>query len=151
MMESVTLILAAFLTSMLSAIIGMGGGVTLLGIMAIIMPEGYLVVAYHGIIQLVSNVTRATVYREHIERKIFNQYFFGIIPGLCIAAIIIYVLTELYSVSSANQIKFDYLKPLIGLLTISDGTRKPLLTSSSIIPSAISFSTTDLPDLLIRR
>ena len=118
MMESVTLILAAFLTSMLSAIIGMGGGVTLLGIMAIIMPEGYLVVAYHGIIQLVSNVTRATVYREHIERKIFNQYFFGIIPGLCIAAMIIYALTELYNVSSANQIKFDYLKPLIGLYII---------------------------------
>ena len=63
MTETIILIIAAFVTSMISAVIGMGGGVTLLGIMAIIIPEGYLVVAYHGIIQLVSNVTRATIYR----------------------------------------------------------------------------------------
>ena len=61
MIESLILILAAFLTSMLSAIIGMGGGVTLLGIMAVMIPEGYMVVALHGIIQLVSNVTRTVV------------------------------------------------------------------------------------------
>ena len=60
MIESIILIIAAFLTATLSAIIGMGGGITLLGIMAIIMPDGYLVVAYHGVIQLVSNVTRTT-------------------------------------------------------------------------------------------
>ena len=75
-METAVLILSAFITSSISAVLGMGGGIILLGIMAIIIPQGYLVVAYHGIIQLVSNVTRATVYREHIERKILNQYFF---------------------------------------------------------------------------
>ena len=69
-MESIILIIAAFLTSMLSAIIGMGGGITLLGIMALLMPSGYLVVAYHGIIQLVSNVTRTTVYRHQITMHI---------------------------------------------------------------------------------
>ena len=72
-MESIVLIIAAFLTSMLSAIIGMGGGITLLGVMAIVMPTGYLVVAYHGIIQLVSNITRTTVYREHIDKSIHLQ------------------------------------------------------------------------------
>ena len=46
MTETIILIIAAFVTSMISAVIGMGGGVTLLGIMAIIIPEGYLVVAY---------------------------------------------------------------------------------------------------------
>ena len=76
MFESFALIVAAFLTSMLSAIIGMGGGITLLGVMAIIMPEGYLVVAYHGIIQLVSNVTRLTVYRQHIDTKIDTTHEF---------------------------------------------------------------------------
>jgi len=118
MVESFALILAAFLTSMLSAIIGMGGGITLLGVMAIIMPEGYLVVAYHGIIQLVSNVTRLTVYREHIETKILKKYFLGIIPGLILASIIIYFLMQFYKVSSADQIQIDYLKPLIGLYII---------------------------------
>ena len=77
MIESLILILAAFLTSMLSAIIGMGGGITLLGIMAIIIPEGYMVVALHGIIQLVSNVTRTGVYRTHLHRPLFKQFTVG--------------------------------------------------------------------------
>ena len=72
-MESIVLIIAAFLTSALSAIIGMGGGITLLGIMAIIMPTAYLVVAYHGVIQLVSNVTRTTVYRHHISCLLYTS------------------------------------------------------------------------------
>ena len=45
MTETIILTLAAFATSILSAVIGMGGGVTLLGIMAILIPEGYMVVA----------------------------------------------------------------------------------------------------------
>ena len=117
-MESLTLILAAFLTSMLSAIIGMGGGVTLLGIMAIVIPDGYLVVAYHGIIQLVSNLTRTTVYRDGIDRPILSRFTKGIIPGLFVAAGLIYGLIQFYDVNSASEIKFDYLKPLIGIYII---------------------------------
>ena len=117
-MESLTLILAAFLTSMLSAIIGMGGGVTLLGIMAIVIPDGYLVVAYHGIIQLVSNLTRTTVYRDGIDRPILSRFAKGIIPGLFVAAGLIYGLIQFYDVNSASEIKFDYLKPLIGIYII---------------------------------
>ena len=82
MIETIFLIIAAFITSIISAIIGMGGGVTLLGIMAIVIPEGYLVVAFHGVIQLVSNVTRTTVYHEHVYQPIFKKFFIGIIPGL---------------------------------------------------------------------
>ena len=117
-MESLTLILAAFLTSMLSAIIGMGGGVTLLGIMAIVIPDGYLVVAYHGIIQLVSNLTRTIVYRDGIDRPILSRFAKGIIPGLFVAAGLIYGLIQFYDVNSASEIKFDYLKPLIGIYII---------------------------------
>ena len=75
MVELITLISAAFITSIISAIIGMGGGVTLLGIMAIIIPNGYMVVAFHGVIQLVSNVTRTTVYREHVYQPILKKFF----------------------------------------------------------------------------
>ena len=118
MLESITLIVAAFLTSILSAIIGMGGGITLLGIMAIILPEGYLVVAYHGIVQLVSNVTRTTVFKDHISLNILKRFFNGIVPGLILAAVIIYALMQYYEVSSASQIKIDFLKPLIGVYII---------------------------------
>ena len=44
MVETIILIIAAFITSIISAIIGMGGGVALLGIMAIVIPEGYYLV-----------------------------------------------------------------------------------------------------------
>ena len=65
-MEITVLILAAFITSSISAVLGMGGGIILLGIMAIIIPEGYMVIALHGIIQLVSNISRAYVFRKHL-------------------------------------------------------------------------------------
>ena len=117
-MESIILIIAAFLTSMLSAIIGMGGGITLLGIMALLMPSGYLVVAYHGIIQLVSNVTRATVYRHHITIPIIKRFLLGLIPGLFLSAILIYGIINYYDVVSAADLKIDFLKPVIGLYII---------------------------------
>ncbi len=117
-MESIVLIIAAFLTSMLSAIIGMGGGITLLGIMAIIMPTGYLVVAYHGIIQLVSNVTRTTVYRQYIDKSIISRFLSGVIPGLLLSAIMIHGAITYFNTSSAADLKIDFLKPAIGVYII---------------------------------
>ena len=116
-MESVILIAAAFITSSISAILGMGGGIILLGIMAIIIPEGYVVVALHGIIQLVSNVTRSYVFRKNIKGKIIRQYFPGVLLGLCLSAIIM-ILIECINVQSAKDIKVDILKPLIGIFII---------------------------------
>ena len=91
-MESIILILAAFITSSISAVLGMGGGIILLGIMAIIIPKGYIVVALHGIIQLVSNLTRSYVFRKHIKKEIIKQYFPGALLGLLLSAIIIIVI-----------------------------------------------------------
>ena len=113
-MESFILIIAAFITSVLSAIIGMGGGITLLGIMAIIMPSGYLVVAYHGVIQLVSNITRTVVYRDHVNQLILKRFLIGLLPGLVLSALIIFAITHVYRVGSASDLKIDFLKPIIG-------------------------------------
>tara|TARA_B100001146_G_scaffold224680_1_gene243555 strand:+ start:1067 stop:1831 length:765 start_codon:yes stop_codon:yes gene_type:complete len=118
MVEIITLISAAFITSIISAIIGMGGGVTLLGIMAIIIPEGYMVVAFHGIIQLVSNITRTTIYREHVYQPILKKFFIGIVPGLLCAVLIIIGLINYFNLNSASELKIDFLKPLIGIYII---------------------------------
>ena len=67
-MESVIFIIAAIITSSLSAILGMGGGIILLGIMAIMIPEGSAMVDLQGIIQLVSNFTRSFVFRQHVKK-----------------------------------------------------------------------------------
>ena len=118
MVETIILIIVAFITSIISAIIGMGGGVTLLGIMAIVIPEGYMVVALHGIIQLVSNITRTTIYREHVYQPILKKFFIGIVPGLLCAVLIIIGLINYFNLNSASELKIDFLKPLIGIYII---------------------------------
>ena len=80
-METVILIVAAFITSSISAMLGMGGGIILLGIMAIIIPEGYMVVALHGIIQLFSNSTRTFIFRNHIKWNIVKEFLKGAMRG----------------------------------------------------------------------
>ncbi len=117
-MDTLILIIAAFITSSISAVLGMGGGIILLGIMAIMIPEGYAVVALHGIIQLVSNFTRSFVFRQHIKKDIIRQYIPGAILGLSLSALIIFILITLFQVDSAKEIKIDFLKPLIGIFIL---------------------------------
>ena len=117
-MESIILIMAAFITSSISAVLGMGGGIILLGIMAIIIPEGYIVIALHGMIQLISNLTRSYVFRKHIKKKIIKQYFPGALFGLLLSAIIIIIIIQIFNVTSAKDIQVDILKPIIGIFII---------------------------------
>ena len=114
-MEQIILIITALITSSISAVIGMGGGIILLGVMAILIPEGYMVIALHGIIQMVSNGTRTFVFRDHIKKNLITEYLIGALIGLGLSVFIVYGLMNLYDVRSANEIKFDYLKPIIGL------------------------------------
>ena len=117
-MEILILIIAAFITSSISAILGMGGGIILLGIMAIIIPDGYMVIALHGIIQLISNTTRTYVFRPHLKKKIVREFFIGALIGAGISALIIFLVTKFYEVSLASEIKVDFLKPMIGIFII---------------------------------
>ena len=117
-MESIFLIIAAFITSSISAVLGMGGGIILLGIMSLIIPEGYMAVALHGIVQLISNLTRSFVFRHHIRKNIISQYLPGAMLGLSLASLIIITLISFFQVESAKEIKIDFLKPLIGIFIL---------------------------------
>ena len=117
-MEFIILLLASFLTSSISAVLGMGGGIILLGIMAIIIPEGYMVIALHGIIQLVSNTTRTYVFRDHLKKDILTKFSFGALIGVLISVLVIIFLIQYYNVNSANEIKVEILKPLIGIFIL---------------------------------
>ena len=117
-MESIFLIIAAFITSSISAVLGMGGGIILLGIMSLIIPEGYMAVALHGIVQLISNLTRSFVFRHHIRKDIISQYLPGAMLGLSLASLIIITLISFFQVDSAKGIKIDFLKPLIGIFIL---------------------------------
>jgi uncharacterized membrane protein YfcA len=98
----IVLLVAAFMTSSLSAVIGMGGGMTLLAIMATVLPPASIV-PLHGVVQLCSNSSRVLVFLKHVRWKIFFVYTTLLIPAAFIASQVL------------GAMKFGQLKPLIGI------------------------------------
>jgi len=82
------LVAAAFATSILSAIVGMAGGITLLSVMLLYL-DPLIAIPIHGVVQLVSNGSRAWVQRRHVERGIALRYGVLLLPmgfaGLALA------------------------------------------------------------------
>ena len=141
-MELIILIIAALITSSISAVLGMGGGIILLGIMAIVIPQGYMVIALHGIIQLFSNTTRTYLFRKHLKKNIINKFVIGALIGAGISALIVFLLIQFYEVKSASEIKVDFLKPMIGVFIIwylfLKGSKKEKKSKSFIKVGSIS-------------
>ena len=116
--EIIILTLSAFITSSISAVIGMGGGIILLGIMAIFIPEGYMAIALHGFIQLISNSTRTYVFKKHLKKNLLKEFGIGSIIGAIISGLIILLIFKIYDFNSASDFKIDFLKPVIGIFII---------------------------------
>lgn len=72
----IPLAVIVFFTSALSAVIGMGGGVTLLSVMTFFLPWQQLV-PLHGVIQMVSNTSRAGFLMSHIRWSFFGWFALG--------------------------------------------------------------------------
>ncbi|MGB8330120.1 MAG: sulfite exporter TauE/SafE family protein [Polyangiales bacterium] len=81
----VVLVLACFATATVSAILGLAGGVTLLGVMTALLPAP-LVVPLHGIVQLASNWTRTWAFRRHVRWSIFFTFMLPAVMGVAVAA-----------------------------------------------------------------
>jgi uncharacterized membrane protein YfcA len=79
---------AGLLTAMLSAVIGMAGGVTLLSVMLLFL-EPLVAIPIHGVVQLVSNGSRTFVQRKHVDWTILWRYSVMLVPmgfvGLAVA------------------------------------------------------------------
>ncbi len=71
--------IAALLTSILSAIVGMGGGITLLAVMLLFL-DPLVAIPLHATIQLVSNGTRAVAQRQHVNWGILWRYSLPLLP-----------------------------------------------------------------------
>lgn len=90
----IILAIAALLTSVLSAIIGMGGGILLLAIMFCFLDHANAIPA-HAAVQLASNGTRALVFLKYVHWKTIGQFWFGALPGIIIGTIGLRYLGEL--------------------------------------------------------
>lgn len=81
------LLLSVFLTSMLSGIFGMAGGLVLLGILLLVLPVG-TAIAVQGAIQLIANGSRAYFSRTYIDLRVLAI----MTGGLVTAAIALFIL-----------------------------------------------------------
>lgn len=82
---AIFLLLASAITSMLTAVLGAGGGVLLLILMATWMPP-VAIIPVHGMIQLGSNTGRAVLTRRHIDWKVIAAFAPGVIAGAALGA-----------------------------------------------------------------
>lgn len=85
------LVATSFLGSFISTAAGIGGGVTMLAVMAQVMPPLALI-PVHGLVQLGSNVSRMTVMWKHIHWRFLGWFFLG---GALGAAVGVKVVTAL--------------------------------------------------------
>ena len=80
MIPLLILALAALVTSIISGIIGMGGGILLLATMLSFLPHAEVIPA-HGVVQLVSNGTRLLVFLRHVRGWVVGRFALGALPG----------------------------------------------------------------------
>lgn len=94
-LDIVILCASAFFTSVLSAILGMGGGVSLIAVMMQYFPQTALI-PMHGIVQMFSNGFRVFLNLKHVKWEIFIPLFLGGILGAAIGSQFVLALPQHY-------------------------------------------------------
>lgn len=79
-LTSVLLIVLAGITSAITASLGIGGGVLLLAVMALVMPPA-TIIPVHGMVQLGSNFGRASMLLRHINLRTIAWFAPGVLIG----------------------------------------------------------------------
>lgn len=112
MSVSVAIILAvvALLTSTLSAVLGMGGGIMLLATMLCFMTHAESIPT-HAAVQIASNGTRVLAFIKNVDRSAFGRFVLGVVPGAAIG------MTLLWSLGEPEQSE-PYLKTMIGVFIL---------------------------------
>ena len=84
MLSAAGLVVLSFITSMLTAAVGIGGGLLMLTVMVSFLPP-IIVLPVHGVIQLGSNGGRLAVMRQHVDWRIWGFFAIGSILGVILA------------------------------------------------------------------
>lgn len=83
------LLAAVFVTSTISGIFGMAGGLILLGVLLLILPVG-TAIAVQGAIQIIANGSRAWFSRDYIDWKILGMICLGLMVSAAILFLVRY-------------------------------------------------------------
>lgn len=81
------LALSAVVSSFISGILGMAGGMILMGVLLAMMPVPAAMLL-HGITQLASNGWRALMWRRSVDWRIFRQYLLGSLAAVAAFALL---------------------------------------------------------------
>jgi uncharacterized membrane protein YfcA len=79
----------AFVTSVVSGVFGMAGGLMLMGALALVLPVSAALVT-HGLIQMAANGWRAVLHRRHLQWTIVGLYVVGSVTTAGVVALIAY-------------------------------------------------------------
>jgi len=82
-MDTFLLIIAAFFSSTVTAVVGVGGGVLLISLMPLFLPP-LAIVPLHGVVQLASNASRSLFAWQQVDWKIVRPFVIGLLLG-CLA------------------------------------------------------------------
>jgi uncharacterized protein len=78
---------SSLVTSFVSGILGMAGGMILMGILLALMPLPAAMML-HGVTQLASNLWRAVLWRNQVDWRVFRGYALGALVALAIFAMV---------------------------------------------------------------
>lgn len=87
------LAVSALVTSFISGILGMAGGLILMGVLLAVMsvPAAMML---HGVTQLASNGWRAFLWRAHVDWRVFRGYLWGSLAMLALFAAFQFVVSK---------------------------------------------------------
>lgn len=81
------LMVASFGTSFITAAFGIGGGMVLIAILAVLLPPAALI-PVHGVVQLGSNTGRALIMRAHVSWPVLGLFAVGTLVGVAIGGMV---------------------------------------------------------------
>ena len=90
------LAVTAVVTSFISGILGMAGGMILMGVLLAMMPVPAAMML-HGVTQLASNLMRALLWRTLVDWRVFRGYALGALLSLAVFSILQFVVSKPYA------------------------------------------------------
>jgi uncharacterized protein len=115
-MDNALLAVVVLLTSTLSGVLGMGGGMILMGIFLLLVPLEWAMVL-HGCTQLASNGSRAWLHREQVRWRFLPRYFLGALFSYVVMSYLAWVPSKAVAFIALGSL------PLIGRLPGLAGRR----------------------------
>lgn len=121
LVSGLVLVAVAFLGSAITAGLGIGGGLTVITVLASLVPAA-AIIPLHGVVQLGSNVGRAAVQRAHVDWSIMTYFIFGCLIGAAVGGSVVVQLPEavlktviglfiLYSIWGPTRLRISKIGP----------------------------------------